>query len=313
MYINSILANVTNEEEIIIQLIPQNGNFNFTVKHNAEATRTNYDRIGGINSHYIVFFNPIKEPEFKDGEYNIYVYPILTEDMEASGMSFTFLINYFIGSHHVTLLDGQQTMGFVKDDKVNYYNYIFKEDLEELKLTITKVIGNVQAIVSLNQGIAFPSLNEFNETNGVFKVSSENASFSKSQVSKFWLKKAGKYCIMNIGISSAVEAGKEAQYIVTAKAVISNINTVVKVENGIPQYGSSPDDKWVYYYLKTSNSTPVYAVVSPSSGNPNLYATILTNLSLKESEWNVPTLETYLKKSEDSIGADILLLTEKRS
>lgn len=226
-------------------------------------------------------------------------------------MSFTFLINYFIGSHHITLLDGQQTMGFVKDEKINYYSYLFKNNINELKLTITKIIGNVNAVISLNQAILFPTENELSDTNGIFKATSEKTSFSKSRLSEFCANEDGKYCIMTVGVYSAVEAGKESQYVVTAKGVIPNVTPVLKVESGIPQHGYSLADEWQYYYYKTSNSTPAYAVVVPSVGNPNLYVSILSDLSLKESEWNKPTFTSNLKKSEDSVGADILLLTEK--
>jgi hypothetical protein len=131
-------------------------------------------------------FNPVKEPEFKEGEFTVYVYPVDTSDLDASGMSYTFIINYFIGSHHIPLLNDQPTLGLLYNkEKVNYYIYAYRAKAEEIRLTITKMNGNVEAIVSLNQEITFPTWDDVNSEDGVFRTSLEKNTFSSTKIRNF--------------------------------------------------------------------------------------------------------------------------------
>mmetsp|Transcript_42541 Transcript_42541/g.49687 ORF Transcript_42541/g.49687 Transcript_42541/m.49687 type:complete len:274 (+) Transcript_42541:505-1326(+) len=264
--------------------------------------------MGSYDNHYTVVFNPVREPKYNNGEFNIYVAPVLTADMETSGMSFTFLINYYIGSHHIPLLDDQPTIGFIKENKLNYYTYLFKPNIDELRLTITKMSGNVDAVISLNQTVTFPTLADANENQGIYKTTTEKNTFSKTKLSTF-CKQEQNYCSMVLAIAPS-EIGKESQYVLTAKAIKLNSTPVSKIENGVPQHGSVNAKEWQYYYYKTSDSQPVFAVAVPNRGNPNLYVSIVSDLSLKENEWDLPTLESNFKKSEDSIGADILVMNK---
>ena len=301
---------MTNEEEIIIQLTPQNGKFKFAVKHDGEATKTDFDKEGSINGHYTVAFNPVKEPDFKEGEFNIYVYPQDTDDLKKSGMSYTFLMNYFIGSHHIYLLNDQPTVGFLSDkDKIGYYSYAFRAETDEIKLTVTKVTGNVEAIISLNQEISFPTRNDVNDENGVYSTKYEKNTIPSSKIRKFCEHGEYGYCKMTVAIYPT-ESGKDSQYILTAKAIRKETTPISKVENGVPQHGSAKANEWQYYYFKTSSAEPITAVIVPNGGDPNIFVSLVTDLTLKESEWDRPTEATHLKKSEDTFGADILMLTK---
>lgn len=224
-------------------------------------------------------------------------------------MSFTFLMNYYIGSHHIPLLDDQPTLGFISTDIINYYSYAFRTETDEIKLTITKMTGNVEVLVSLNQTIRFPTWNEASDENGVYITNTEKNTLSKTKIEAFCSHDANGYCIMTVAVK-ATEIGKESQYVLTAKAIKEDLSPVTKIENGVPQHGSVKAQEWQYFYFKTSNEQPVTAVAVPNGGDPNIYVTIIKDLSLRESEWERPTIEKNLKKSEDSIGADILMLTK---
>jgi hypothetical protein len=108
----------------------------------------------------------------------------------------------------------------------------------------------------------------------------------------------------------ATEDNKESQYVLTANEIFSDQTNYIKIENGVPQHGSVKIDEWQYYYFKTSDLEPITAVVIPHGGDPNIYASI-ANLDFKELKTAAPTSETYLKKSDDSYGADMLLVTPK--
>lgn len=157
----------------------------YTVKHDGKATKDDYDKIGTLDNHYTVVFNPNKETGMNQGEFNIYVYPIVTGDMEQSGMSFTYLMNYYIGSHHIPLMDDQPTLGFTSDEKINYYSYAFRSEVDEIKLSVTKVTGNVELLVSLNQALSFPTWNEVLESEGVFKTAADKNTISKTKIESF--------------------------------------------------------------------------------------------------------------------------------
>lgn len=221
-------------------------------------------------------------------------------------MSSTFLISYNIGSHHVPLLDNQQTMGFMSTQKINYYTYYWSGS-DEVQLTITKMGGNVEVLISLNQTVDYPTWDDVSEANGVYVVSGDKDSILKSKMEK--------YCDANVcKIFIAVKAtttGVESQYVLAAKAINKSSVPINKVENGIPQHGSVLAGEFQYYYIKTSDSQPITAVVVPNGGDPNIYVSIVTDFNLKESEWTKPTETNYLKSSSDSIGADILILTEE--
>lgn len=262
-----------------------------------------------MENHYTVVFNPVKEEKYKQGEFNIFVYPVITNDMDVSGMSYTFLLNYYIGSHHIPLLNDQPTLGFMSTQKINYYSYAFRSEVDEIKLTVTKVAGDVEFIVSLNQAITFPTWDDVNPEKGVYKTTSEKNTFSKQKINAFCQHDDYGYCIMTIAVRPT-QTDKESQYVLTAKALKVDESPITKIENGVPQHGSAKAEEWQYFYYKTSNAQPITAVVVPNGGDPNIYVSMVTDLELNQNEWERPTRDKYLKKSEDSIGADILMITK---
>lgn len=184
--------NVTSNEEIIIRLTPQNGRFRFFVKFGSEASPINYDKVGDVTTHYAVVFDPSVNSTYSRGDYYILVIPIQTSDLDVSGMSLTYLISYYIGSHHITLLNDQPTFGHTKEDHVNYYSYAFSADADQIKIGLTKVSGDVEMIISFNQDITLPDKDDVNATNGVILTTSDNV-FKKELVAAYCRARTGTY------------------------------------------------------------------------------------------------------------------------
>lgn len=107
-----------------------------------------------------------------------------------------------------------------------------------------------------------------------------------------------------------VRADSESTYVVTATSAKSEEVTINKIESSVPLSGNLEADKWAYYWFTTSNAMPVYAVTVPTAGDPNMYVGIVKDLNAKKSEWKLPNEQKYLKKSDFSIAADILILSE---
>jgi hypothetical protein len=289
-----------------VHLVPQNGKFKFNVKHNEQASLTAFDQVGSQDSHYTVVFNPVNQSSFNNGEFSIYVYPVLTGDLSASGMSSTFLISYNIGSHHVPLLDDQPTMGFMSGKKINYYTYYWG-GVDEVLLTTTKMGGNVEVLISLNQTNDYPTWDDVSEENGVYVGTGVHDPISKAKIEKFCKRESG-VCAITIAVR-ATNTNIESQYVLTAKGINESHAPVTKVENGVPQHGTVKAGQFQYYYFKTSGTQSVTAVTVPNGGDPNIFVSLVTDLNLKDTVWTKPTEKEYLKKSTDSIGADILILT----
>ena len=300
--------NITSNEEIFVKLVPQNGKFKFFTKYNELAENDHYDLSGDLTNHYTVSYNPAKNKTYSKGTFYVYVQPVATEDLESTNMSYTFLMNFFIGSHHITLLNDQQTSGYTKNDDVNYYSYPYQNMTDHIVLSLTKVNGDIETIVSLNSSIPTPTNNDINEEYGVFTVYKENTTILKNDIDKFCTASQSRYCKMYIAIH-AMNVSAESSYVLLAKAFAEEDHKIYKIENSIPIKGSLKKDEWVYYYFKTSNRKPVYAVTVPEGGDPNVYVSMEKNTSKRQSEWTLPTNEEYLKSSQDTIGADIVMLS----
>ena len=301
--------NITSDEEVFIKLVPQNGKFRFFTKYNDVADNTNYDLYGDSTNHYTVSYGSSYNKTFSKGTFYVYVQPAGTEDLESTGMSYTFLINFFIGSHHITLLDDQQTLGHTRGDDVNYYTYSYKNSTNNIWLSLTQVNGNIETIISLNHSIPTPTNNDVNEPYGVFTAYRENTTIPETDITKFCSAPAHRHCKMYIAIH-AMDTSRESSYVIFAKALNNDDKHIFKIENSVPVKGSLKEDEWAYYYFKTSSHKPVYAVTVPVGGDPNVYVSLINDTSLKQSEWTLPTKENYLKTSQDSIGADILMLSK---
>lgn len=48
-----------------------------------------------------------------------------------------------------------------------------------------------------------------------------------------------------------------------------------------------------------------------SSGNPDLFVQIITDLQSKPKDWKKPTLDLFTERSQGTIGADIIYLSKK--
>jgi hypothetical protein len=304
-----VIRNITTTDEIVVHLIPQHGKFKFFVKFEGDVSPKSYDKYGSYDNHYIASFDPRADPKYRSGVFNIYVVPVHGEQIDTDGMAFTFLISFFIGTHHIPLMENNPTYGYVVSDKVNYYTFMYKSGVPFVNLVLTKTTGHTNMVVSLDETITFPTKDDVNINNGVFLVHEEHKTYDHKVLEKYCGHKNG-YCNMTIGVYSVSDS---ATYTITAISTNDNNDTAIRIiENGMPQYGSLAKGKWDYYYFKTSNKQPVYAVLVPNMGDPNLYVTMVTDLNMKQYEWPKPTLEDSDGKSEDSIGADILMLSEKK-
>jgi hypothetical protein len=304
------IANTTNEEEILIHLTPQNGKFKFYVKHAGEASPGNFDKMGSQENHYTVVFDPNTDPVFNNGQFNIYVEPILTGDLSESGMSYTYLISYNIGSHHIPLLNNQPTTGYTTGEKINYYSYVYRTETDEIHLTSTVLNGNMEMIVSMDPTTALPTWEDVNRTEGVIGLKNGASTIGSDVISKYCSHDDYGYCIMILAIRSTTPT-VEAGYVLLAVAVDEDATSIYKVENGVPQQGIVKAGQWQYYYMKTSNNSALTAVVVPNGGDPNIFVTVMKDLDQKIETWDRPTEANYLKKSEDTIGADLLLLSQE--
>lgn len=295
--------NVSKSEEIIIKLTRQEGHFRFYVKYHGEASPQNYDLKGDASTHYYVAFDPSQNSKYSNGDYSIYVEPVVPiEDMDKF-FHYSFLVSYSIGTIHSALLNTQPTTGFATPSHFEYFTFKYNSKASRIKVEISKLSGDLQTIVALRQVVTMPTIDSVDDEKGVFLYESESIIFDKSKLELYCNSDKVDTCQAHI-VVMGVNPDVKSTFAIAAAAYMAGDAHIMKIQKSVPTTHTLKLNEWIYYWVSADDLEAIIASLVPEYGTAEIYASIVTDLSVGPSEWKLPTELANDKHSVDSISAE---------
>lgn len=102
-------------------------------------------------------FSPKEDPKYSTGTFYVNVTAVNADDLDASGMAYTFMISFAIGTHSQQLIDGNPVQDTVKSGYYSYFTFVYGPGKEDILLRLTTIAGDPDILVSLSPSVKFPT------------------------------------------------------------------------------------------------------------------------------------------------------------